>query len=168
MCVCTDTDNGNPSQGIAPSATYGASVRSDTVTILDWSDPYSLDFKSVAGTTMTRGTTSLSTTVSVWQKGQELSDSVQNAFYYLWTKANKDGVVAQGVKIPGTSNVDPDDYKAANNNDTPTADSSWERKNMGGTTVYCRYSTGSAARSLTVYHKEVSVKSTFFVEVIIP
>lgn len=154
MCVCTDTD---PS-----SNTYNEAVRSDVVTILDWTDPFTLDFKSPAGTTMTSGTTSLTTTVSVWQKGAEVADATQNAFYYLWTKADKNGSVATG------DTSDPTKYKAADNNNPPTADTNWSTRTIGGSSAYCRYSTGEAARSITVYKNEISVKATFFVEVIIP
>ena len=163
MCLCTDTDS--------TSATYNTSVRSDAITILDWSDPITLDFQSPAGTTMTSGTQSLTTTVSVWQGGEELPTSVQNAYYYVWTKANKLGVVATGIKVPGSAQVDPDDYKAGANSvggNPPVADSAWERRTMGSDTIYCRYSTGATARSIQVYKDEISVKATFFVEVIIP
>jgi len=166
MCLCTDTDSDGPSN------TYNESVRSDTVTILDWTDPFTLDFKTPAGTSLTPGTSSITTNVSVWQKGEELADSVQNAFYYCWTKANKNGTVATGTDLPTTSNPDIDDYKASGNKTGsqayPPADSNWAIQTVGGTSLYCRYATGSTARSLTIYKDEISVKNTFFVEVIIP
>ena len=120
---------------------------------------------------MTSGTQSLTTTVSVWQGGEELPASAQNTYYYRWTKANKLGVKAQGIKVPGASEVDVDDYKAASNSEgsnPPAADSSWERRPVGRDTIYCRYSTGATARSIQVFKDEISVKATFFVEVIIP
>lgn len=161
MCVCTDTDN--------TSATANTDVRSETITIVDWTDPFYLDFVSPNGTTLTSGTTSLSTTVEVWQNGAKLADSAMNAFYYLWTKSNKNGVVATGVKVPGSEyEADPDDYKAADNAATPTADTNWYSQSVNGVTAYCHYATGASARQLTVYKNEIAVKNNFFVEVIIP
>lgn len=172
MCLCTDTDDGDSST--PASATYGQSVRSETIAILDWTDPYSIEFVTPAGTSITRGTQYIETTATIWQNGKEIAPSVQNSFYYLWKKMNKNGRQATGVKVPGQSEVDIDDYKASANSvgsNPPVADTNWSIQTVGGVSTYCRYArtTASAsARQLTVYKDELSVKNTFSVEVIIP
>lgn len=157
MCVCTDLD--------PDLSSYNQQFRSNIVSIMDWSDPYYLDFVSPAGTVLTAGTASVDTKVHVWCRGEEVSDTLQNGntFHYLWTKTNKLGVLATGQDL-----TNPEDYKASNN--SGGADSSWSRRadpSDPNETVYCKYGSGETARELTVYKNEVKTKCTFFVELYI-
>lgn len=158
MCLVTDIEQG--------SGTIGHQVATTAVSLHDISDPYSIDFKSPAGTVMTSGTSFLETKASVWCRGHELDDNKQNGFNYLWTKSDKDGEVATGDTSVPTM------YKHADASGTP--DANWMVQNPFGesTSVYCRYAQGSqvgeSARKLKVWKNEVEAKSTFFLEIYLP
>ena len=155
MCVCTDTDNA------ADNQTYNESVRTAVISVLDHSDNYAVDVTSDTGNFLPSGTQSANAVAHLKRGGSELSDSIQNSFYYLWTKMNKNGRVATGQDLTSA-----DDFKAADNNGTP--DSNWSVQTVGGVSGYCRYGTGAAARAITVYKNEIDLRNTFAVEVIVP
>lgn len=155
MCICTDTSEQSTAGNHAPSV---------PIDILDYTDPFSLEFETPAGTLITRGTEYSDTTASIYQNGAKLSDAFHNACRFVWTKYNKLGVIATGT----ASSSDPnyyEDYKFKKSNGALVPDDSWGL--VSGT--YCLSALGSAGgRSLRVYRDEVVVKSTFRLEVIIP
>lgn len=166
MCVVTETEHGEN-----PNAKY----RSNSVSLLDWTDPYYIDWTATAGTTFTAGSTvPLVAVVHVWQRGQELSSSVQNTFQYMWTKRDKDGVLARGTAQPSADNYY-SDYKFfydGSDNNALKPDPTWttaDHLHDGGAETYGKLATGSdAARTISVVKEEVKLKATFFVEVYIP
>lgn len=82
-CVITDTD--------ANSATNGQSFNSNTVSVIDLSDPYTLDVTSTTGNVLTAGATSTTLKVDVRRGGELLTETEHGNFTFSWTKYDKDG-----------------------------------------------------------------------------
>ena len=82
-CVVTDTDTNSP--------TNNGTFNSNTVSIVDLSDPYTLDITSTTGNILTAGSTTTTITVDVRRGGELLSETDHAAFTFTWTKYDKDG-----------------------------------------------------------------------------
>ena len=81
-CVVKDIDSS--------SDTYNVSV-SDFTSVLDFTDPYMVGFETPAGTVLAKGQTSSTTTVTLWQNGEEVSSSFYTGCTFTWTKYDKNG-----------------------------------------------------------------------------
>lgn len=159
MCICTDNDSGQ--------STYGNHAPTVPINILDYTDPYSIEFQSPAGTTLTRGTESLDTTVVIYQNGEPLSSSKHNACTYTWTKHDKNGNIATGTAVSTDANYYIDHKFTKNGGQLVPDEGAGRWGTHDGT--YSLVATGSnGGRIVTVYKEEISVKSIFKVEVLIP
>ncbi len=76
----------------ANSDTYQQEV-TDFVSVFDFTDPYMVSFETPAGTVLTKGQNSSTTTVTLWQNGQEVSPSFYSGCTFTWTKYDKNGNV---------------------------------------------------------------------------
>ena len=159
MCICTDNDSSQ--------STYGNHAPTVPINILDYTDPYTIEFQSPAGTTMTRGTDYLDTTVVIYQNGDPLTATKHNACTYTWTKHDKNGVIATGTATSSDANYYLD-HKFTMSGSTLVPDEGTGRWGTHDGT-YSLVATGSNnGRSLRVYKEEISIKSIFKVEILIP
>lgn len=83
-CVIKDVDSASDTQNVEVS---------DFASVLDFTDPYMVSFETPAGTVLTRGQDSSTTTVTLWQNGSEVSQAFYGGCTFTWTKYDKNGNV---------------------------------------------------------------------------
>lgn len=81
-CVVKDID--------PTSDTYNTEV-TDYTSVLDFTDPYMVNFETPAGTVLANGQSSSTTTVTLWQNGAEVASSFYSGCTFTWTKYDKNG-----------------------------------------------------------------------------
>ena len=170
MCVCTDTDNQN-------SSTYGVSVGSIPIDVVDYTDPVTVEFYTPSGTMMTRGQDTLECYAQVFFNGKEFTQTQYNGTTFTWMKRDKDGNPAQGTATDNPSSASEHaaymlDHKfiksgsslVVDETDVTNGRKAWHIVNNS----YCRIAKGSTTeegRKLVLYREEMAIKAIFTVEV---
>jgi len=85
-CICTDTDTSSPTY-IAGHRTCEAVSQ----TIVDLTDPYTIEIDAPAGNVLSSGATSCTLTANVKQGVEYVPDSFYTNATFTWTKADKTG-----------------------------------------------------------------------------